>query len=155
MQDSNFVYYKNTIAVTNRHLCTCPLTEQLKKSVLSIHGQSFSAKKICQKKRISLAKEALAICAKENVPCILHNFIDVAADLQVNAIHLPLHVLRENRQKLSGFSTIGTSVHSVEDAFEAVSLGATYLSAGHIYATDCKKDFHRADLISYNKSANT
>lgn len=140
MRDSNFIYYKNTIAVTNRHLCTCPLTEQLKK-VCSVHPRAIilREKDLSEEAYLSLAKEALTICAKENIPCILHNFIDVAADLQVNAIHLPLQVLRENRQKLSGFSIIGTSVHSLEDAFEAVSLGATYLSAGHIYATDCKK----------------
>ena len=40
MQDSNFIYYKNTIAVTNRHLCTCPLTEQLKK-VCSVHPRAI------------------------------------------------------------------------------------------------------------------
>ena len=34
---------------------------------------------------------------------------------------------------------IGTSVHSVEEAIEAQNLGATYISAGHIFATDCKK----------------
>ena len=40
---------------------------------------------------------------------------------------------------LKSFSQIGTSVHSVEDALEAQKLGATYITAGHIYATDCKK----------------
>ena len=94
---------------------------------------------VCKIQEKEYIPQLLSICEKENVPCILHNFIDVAARLQVNMIHLPLHVLRENRHNLSGFSTIGTSVHSVEDASEAVSLGATYLSAGHIYATDCKK----------------
>ena len=131
MQDSNFIYYKNTIAVTNRHLCTCPLTEQLKK-VCSVHPRAIilREKDLSEDAYLSLAEEVLSICAKENVPCILHNFIDVAALLQVNMIHLPLHVLRENRHNLSGFSTIGTSVHSVEDASEAVSLGA--LSLIHI-----------------------
>ena len=28
---------------------------------------------------------------------------------------------------------------SVEEAVEAVSLGASYVTAGHIFATDCKK----------------
>lgn len=37
------------------------------------------------------------------------------------------------------FDVIGCSVHSVEEAREAVRLGATYLSAGHIFETDCKK----------------
>lgn len=34
---------------------------------------------------------------------------------------------------------IGASCHSVEDALEARRLGCTYILAGHIYATDCKK----------------
>ena len=34
---------------------------------------------------------------------------------------------------------LGSSVHSLEEAEEAFSLGAEYLTAGHIYATDCKK----------------
>lgn len=34
---------------------------------------------------------------------------------------------------------IGCSVHSVEEAIEAKRLGAAYITAGHIYATDCKK----------------
>ena len=46
------------------------------------------------------------------------------------------------------FKVIGTSVHSVEDAIKAEQLGATYMTAGHIFATDCKKDCPRADLIS-------
>lgn len=36
-------------------------------------------------------------------------------------------------------SKIGTSVHSVEDAKEAERLGVSYMTAGHIYVTDCKK----------------
>ena len=37
------------------------------------------------------------------------------------------------------FDQIGASVHSVEEATEAVTLGATYLIAGHIFSTDSKK----------------
>ena len=37
------------------------------------------------------------------------------------------------------FQRIGTSVHSVEDAKEAERLGVSYMTAGHIYVTDCKK----------------
>lgn len=40
---------------------------------------------------------------------------------------------------------IGCSIHSVEEAVEAQKLGASYITAGHIYATDCKKDLHRED----------
>ena len=38
------------------------------------------------------------------------------------------------------FDEVGVSIHSVSEAIEAVNLGATYITAGHIFATDCKKD---------------
>ena len=69
----------------------------------------------------------------------LHFYPNVAKKLECDAIHLPLFKLRENQKCLSGFKIIGTSVHSVEEAIEAQNLGATYISAGHIFATDCKK----------------
>ncbi len=43
------------------------------------------------------------------------------------------------RSILSRFRIIGASCHSVEDALEAQALGCTYITAGHIFATDCKK----------------
>lgn len=39
----------------------------------------------------------------------------------------------------TSFDEIGCSIHSVEEAQDAVRMGATYLSAGHIFETDCKK----------------
>ena len=42
----------------------------------------------------------------------------------------------EQKQK---FSVRGVSVHSVEDARLAEQCGATYLTAGHVFVTDCKK----------------
>ena len=41
--------------------------------------------------------------------------------------------------KKEKFTKIGISIHSVEEAKEAEQLGASYLTAGHIYATDCKR----------------
>ena len=49
--------------------------------------------------------------------------------------------------KLGGFRQIGSSVHSVEDALKAESLGADYLTAGHIYTTDCKKGLPPRGLV--------
>ena len=34
---------------------------------------------------------------------------------------------------------LGASVHSVQEALEARELGATYVTAGHVFCTDCKK----------------
>ena len=38
------------------------------------------------------------------------------------------------------FSVIGASCHSVEQAQLAEKLGCTYITIGHIFPTDCKKD---------------
>ena len=70
---------------------------------------------------------------------MLHTYLETAAKLQHPYIHLPLFLLRENSGELNDFIEVGCSVHSVEEAEEAQKLGATYLTAGHIYATDCKK----------------
>ena len=43
------------------------------------------------------------------------------------------------RRKYPHIKKIGTSIHSVEDAVFAESHGADYITAGHIFTTDCKK----------------
>ena len=66
--------------------------------------------------------------------------------LVCTSIHLPLPLLRRLSEKgilsspeFASFTVLGTSVHSVAEAREAEHLGVTYLTAGHIYVTDCKK----------------
>jgi thiamine-phosphate pyrophosphorylase len=53
---------------------------------------------------------------------------------------MPLNALADipeaDRKKLR---VLGASCHSIEDAVKAQSLGCTYIIAGHIYDTDCKK----------------
>ena len=41
--------------------------------------------------------------------------------------------------KRQSFRVLGASCHSVEDAVLAEKLGCTYITAGHIFDTDCKK----------------
>ena len=73
------------------------------------------------------------------VPCILHTFVGAARALGARAIHLPLPVLRTlSAGERAAFPALGASCHSVEEAWEAVALGATYLTAGHVFATTCK-----------------
>ena len=83
---------------------------------------------------------SMGICAQYDAPCILHSYVDVAMELHAEAIHLPLHILREMTMKQkSSFRTIGASCHSVADALEAQALGCSYITAGHIFETDCKQ----------------
>lgn len=87
-----------------------------------------------------LAERVMEICARHSVTCVLHSFVDAALQLRAEAIHLPLHILREmTAEEKAQFRMIGASCHSVEDALEALTLGCTYITAGHVFETDCKK----------------
>ena len=73
---------------------------------------------------------------------ILHKYPEAAEKLGIDAVHLPLKMLQELREKsperLKRVRIIGTSVHSPEDASIALKYGAAYLFAGNIYETTCK-----------------
>lgn len=87
-----------------------------------------------------IAVKVIEICNEHNTQCILHNFPQVAISLNHKAIHLPLTVLRKLSDKdRKKFNVIGASCHSVEDGIEAQALGCSYITAGHVFATDCKK----------------
>ena len=135
-----FDKYKNVIAVSNRNLCDRPFMVQLER-VCQCHPKALilREKDLMEKEYEALAENVLEICSQYQVPCILHTYAEVAARSAHPMIHLPLPVLEKYSNKLQDFQVIGCSVHSVEDALKAQKLGATYLTAGHIYSTDCKK----------------
>lgn len=68
---------------------------------------------------------------------LLHTYSSVAKKLGYGRIHLPLRILESS--DLQGFTTVGASVHSVEEAIRAQELGVHYITAGHVFQTDCKK----------------
>ncbi len=87
-----------------------------------------------------LAVKVLEICEKAGVSCVLHYFYNEAIKLGVKKIHLPLNVLEQMTDKEKDcFEVIGVSTHSVEQAKKAKKLGASYITAGHVFVTDCKK----------------
>lgn len=137
---SNRNIFDSVIAVTNRKLCNRPFTEQLER-VCRHHPRALilREKDLSEHEYELLAEQVLEICGTHDVPCILHTYTEVARNLGCSRIHLPLPLFRTEASSLGDFSLVGTSVHSVEDAIEAEKLGASYLTAGHIYVTDCKK----------------
>ena len=129
------------IAVSNRKLCEKPFTEQIER-VCQIKPEAIilREKDLSEEEYIILAERIMEICKQYQVTCILHTFWKTAAYLGCTSIHLPMAELRKlPEEEKKHFKEIGTSVHSVEEAEEAVNLGATYLTAGHIYVTNCKK----------------
>ena len=129
------------LCVTNRKLCCEDFLARVER-IATCHpaGIILREKDMSPEEYETLAAAVMDICGQHNVKCVLHSFSDVAISLHADAIHLPLHLLRElsPEQKVS-FSILGASCHSVDDALEAMALGCTYITAGHVFETDCKK----------------
>lgn len=86
-----------------------------------------------------LAEKCFEICNKNKVNFIINSRIDIAVELSINNIHLPLNTFIENIKNLESFKIKGVSVHSKEEGIIAEKYGADYIIAGHIFSTDCKK----------------
>ena len=129
------------LCVTNRKLCCDDFLVRIERIAASHPaGIILREKDMLQEAYETLAAAIIEICDRHDVRCILHSFPDVAVSLHAQAIHLPLHLLRKmTQEQKSQFTDIGASCHSVEDALEAQSLGCTYITAGHVFETDCKK----------------
>ncbi|MBR3999855.1 MAG: thiamine phosphate synthase, partial [Clostridia bacterium] len=129
------------LCVTNRILCKEDFLQRIEKIAANKpKGMILREKDLSEKEYKELAEHILMICKKYDVPCMLHSFVDVAIELGAENIHLPLYILREmDEKKKEAFKQIGASCHSVEEAQEAEGLGCTYITAGHVFVTDCKK----------------
>ena len=129
------------LCVTNRTLCKGEFLQRIEEIAANKpEGIILREKDLTEETYKRLAKDVLFLCKRYEVPCILHSFADAAIELGAENIHLPLHILREmNEEKKRKFKHIGTSCHSAAEAEEAERLGCTYITAGHIFATDCKK----------------
>ena len=129
------------ICVTNRKLCREDFLTRIERiAACRPAGIILREKDMLSGEYRKLAAAVIEICNKYDVKCILHGFPTVAISFHANAIHLPLHILRAMPQEQKAhFSILGTSCHSVEDSLEAEALGCTYIIAGHVFETDCKK----------------
>ncbi len=129
------------ICVTNRALCREDFFVRLQKiAAAKPRAILLREKDLSERAYKELAETARALCSAHQTPCILHSHVFAAIALHAEAIHLPLPLLRQmTAAQKKRFQILGASCHSVEDALEAEALGCTYLTAGHIFATDCKK----------------
>lgn len=129
------------ICITNRKLCSNNLLDQIE-MIASAHPKAIvlREKDLSEKEYEQLARQVMQICQKHGTQCILHSFSNVATTLGATAVHMPLPLLQKmTPQEKSHFQIIGASCHSLEEAKEAQNLGCTYITAGHIFLTDCKK----------------
>lgn len=129
---------KIKIAITNRHLCDTALTTRLETILPHVDMVILREKDMELNEYTELAADVIKLCRSYDTLCILHSYVEAAIKLNHMHIHLPMPILRAQAGHMNDFTTIGASVHSVEEALEACNLSATYLIASHIFPTDCK-----------------
>jgi len=156
--------YSRMIAVTNRHVFddkeepeTAFLCQMAKLAGLRLKAVVLREKDLDEESYTLLAEKILMLGTEGSpVVCqdsagtaayfkkhlVIHKYPEAALKLGIPRIHLPLSMLTElhngKPETLRAFEVIGTSVHSVEDAREAVRCGADYLFAGNVWETTCK-----------------
>lgn len=129
------------ICVTNRHLAGDDFAGQLKKVVQAgVSGVILREKDLDARAYEELAVTAKAICQAAGVPLILHAYPEAARHLGIRGLHMPGSLFfAMTEQEKKSFDVIGVSVHSSKEAKAAKQAGASYVIAGHVFATDCKK----------------
>ena len=128
------------IYVTNRKLCKHDFLQQIEQLAKGKpHAIMLREKGLPLDEYEALARKIDSICQKYDVPVIINQNISVAEKLKIRMVQLSMPNLRKISGDLQRFDQIGASIHSIEEATEAITLGATYLIAGHVFSTDSKK----------------
>lgn len=88
------------------------------------------------------AMELHALCRRYGVPFIVNDNVDVAIACGADGVHVGQEDMDagEVRRRTGGSMILGVSVHTVEEAQEAVRNGADYLGLGAVFPTSTKTD---------------
>lgn len=131
---------ENIVAITNRKLCKGEFLEQIeylcKNNISKI---ILREKDLPEESYMILAEDVINIVSNYGTILVLHTYISVAKRLNHKAIHLTMNSFRKNHEIVKNYNIKGVSIHTVEEAIEAQMLGATYITASHVFQTDCKK----------------
>ena len=144
--------------ISNRKLCE---NENLEKQIEKISSAyekkmilenfeivalTLREKDLDKNEYLKLIEEIYPICQKYKINLILHQNYDLNLDDKYNieGIHLSYDIFKSLNENIKAelikkYKRIGVSVHSLEEAKEVENLGASYVVAGHIFETDCKK----------------
>lgn len=93
------------------------------------------------------AIEISALCKQYNIPFFINDYVEIAIKCHADGIHVGQGDMdtAQVRQRVGEKMMIGVSVHSVEEALEAVKNGADYLGVGAMFSTSTKMD---ASIVS-------
>lgn len=88
------------------------------------------------------AKELCALCRRYGVPFLVNDNVEIAIACEADGIHVGQEDLAagEVRRRVGENMILGVSVHTVEEACQAVRDGADYLGLGAVFPTNTKTD---------------
>ena len=88
------------------------------------------------------AKEVSALCRRYGVPFFVNDNVDIAIACGADGVHVGQEDMAaaQVRRRVGDGMMIGVSVHSVEEALEAVRNGADCLGVGAMFSTSTKAD---------------
>ena len=144
--------------ISNRKLCENEnLEKQIEKIFLAyekkiilknfdIVALTLREKDLNKNEYLKLIEKVYPICQKYKINLILHQNYDLNLDdkYKIDGIHLSYSIFKSLNQNIKAelikkYKRIGVSIHSLEEAKDVESLGASYVIAGHIFETECKK----------------
>lgn len=88
------------------------------------------------------ARDICALCRQYGVPFIVNDNVDIAAACGADGVHVGQEDMgaEEARRRVGENMILGVSVHTVEEARQAVRDGADYLGLGAVFPTNTKTD---------------
>lgn len=88
------------------------------------------------------ARDICALCRRYGVPFIVNDNVDVAVACGADGVHVGQEDMEagEVRRRVGEDMILGVSVHTVEEARQAVREGADYLGLGAVFPTGTKTD---------------
>ena len=160
--------------ITNRKLCENENLERQIEKIFSAYEKkiilknfeivtlTLREKDLDKNEYLNLVEKIYPICKKYRIDLILHQNYDLNLDkkYKIGGFHLSYEIfksLNKNiREKLiKKYKRIGVSIHSLDEGKEVEILGATYVVAGHIFETDCKKDLKPRGIIFIKQLSST
>ena len=151
--------------ISNRKLCANENLEKQIEKIFSAYQRkiilenfeivslTLREKDLNKNEYLKLVEKIYPICQKYKIDLILHQNYDLNLDEKYNIgrIHLSYEIFKSlnkniREELIRKYKKIGVSIHSIDEAKEVENLGATYIVAGHIFKTDCKKDLEPRGL---------
>lgn len=133
------------VVVTNRKLCRGNFSDRVKR--LADAGADriiLREKDMNLNDYTSLSEDIIDICKNYDTDVILHNFVKAADALN----HRMIHLSQSKLASLNGYKIIGTSCHSMKEVDVAEKFGVSYITFGHVFETNCKKNLKPRGLAT-------